>query len=462
MASKQTFTYSDTADEAVRATCDDASICKRFATSKGYWTDLYAQYFVRQIGERKAPEINRGYYGRVKGVNLLLDAFLEKTQYSHSLDSDRYCIIAADLRDLPTLEDKLKKFQINPELPTLFLSECVLVYMTPEQSSKLVHWVADTFPTAMFINYEQVNMNDRFGHIMIENLQRRQCNLAGVDLCQSLDSQKERFLSAGWESVNALDMMMVYSMLPQEDVARIERLEFLDEKELLQQLLQHYCICWAVKDKLSLEHLKLRTNKMTSVESKSELFTVATGDGGDNHQNTPKKSFFEHYIQPCLAEIVGSTLFMFVGCVSVMGNVGISGSIQPALAHGLALAIAIAIFGEISGGHFNPAVSVCVYLIGGMELILLVPYVLSQMLGGVIAAGLAKAVTTNEAFGNATGAAFDAIQSAHGTGSATMAEMIMTLFLTMVVSMGAVNGRTRSHLAPFCIGLTVTANILAG
>lgn len=75
---------------------------------------------------------------------------------------------------------------------------------------------------------------------------------------------------------------------------------------------------------------------------------------------------------------------------------------------------------------------------------------------------LIKAVTTNEAFANATGAAFDAVQSSHGTGSATVAEMIMTLFLTMVVSMGAVNGRTRSHLAPFCIGLTVTANILAG
>uniref|UniRef100_A0A671LSW7 Leucine carboxyl methyltransferase 1 n=1 Tax=Sinocyclocheilus anshuiensis TaxID=1608454 RepID=A0A671LSW7_9TELE len=296
MASKQLFTDSDIADEAVRATCDDASICKRFATSKGYWTDLYVQYFVRQVGERKAPEINRGYYGRVKGMNLLIDAFLKKTQCDcqvvnlgagldttfwrlktviviilpplskpliethstdsllldcHSLDSDRYCIIGADLRDFPTLEEKLKKFQINPELPTLFLSECVLVYMTTEQSSKLVHWVADTFPTAMFINYEQVNMNDRFGEIMIENLQRRQCNLAGVDLCQSLDSQ-ERFLSAGWKSVNALDMMTVYSMLPQEDVARIERLEFLDEKELLQQLLQHYCICWAVKDKLNL------------------------------------------------------------------------------------------------------------------------------------------------------------------------------------------------------------------
>lgn len=185
-------------------------------------------------------------------MNLSLVQLCVSLTEGHSLDSDRYCIIGADLRDLPGLEEKLKKFQINPELPTLFLSECVLVYMTPEKSSKLLNWVAHTFPTAMFINYEQVNMNDRFGQIMIENLQRRQCNLAGVDVCQSLDSQKERFLTAGWESVKALDMMKIYSMLPREDVARIERLEFLDEKELLHQLLQHYCICWAVKDKLSL------------------------------------------------------------------------------------------------------------------------------------------------------------------------------------------------------------------
>lgn len=35
----------------------------------------------------------------------------------------------------------------------------------------------------------QLNMNDRFGQVMIENLQRRQCILAGVEACQSLDSQ---------------------------------------------------------------------------------------------------------------------------------------------------------------------------------------------------------------------------------------------------------------------------------
>uniref|UniRef100_A0A7N9ATP5 Leucine carboxyl methyltransferase 1 n=1 Tax=Mastacembelus armatus TaxID=205130 RepID=A0A7N9ATP5_9TELE len=305
MATRRAFTDTDTSDEAVRATCDDATTCKRFATSKGYWKDPYIQHFARSVGERKAPEINRGYYARVQGVNHLLDAFIRKTERdcqvinlgagldttfwrlkvyntavrflspaetkpplskpiiethstdsllldAHSLDSDHYCIIGADLRDISNLDEKLKKFQLNPELPTLLLSECVLVYMTPSQSSNLVHWAADTFHTAMFVNYEQVNMSDRFGQVMIENLQRRQCTLAGVEACQSLDSQKERFLKTGWAHADALDMMTIYSVLPQDDVARIERLEFLDEKELLQQLLQHYSICWATKDKLNL------------------------------------------------------------------------------------------------------------------------------------------------------------------------------------------------------------------
>lgn len=46
---------------------------------------------------------------------------------------------------------------LTPRLPTVLLSECVLVYMTPSQSSNLVRWAAETFHTAMFINYEQVN-----------------------------------------------------------------------------------------------------------------------------------------------------------------------------------------------------------------------------------------------------------------------------------------------------------------
>nr|AVL92589.1 aquaporin-8 [Heteropneustes fossilis] len=198
-------------------------------------------------------------------------------------------------------------------------------------------------------------------------------------------------------------------------------------------------------------------------DSKCELFTVVSAETvqAQKEQVAPM-GFFERYVQPCLAELIGSTLFMFVGCISVIGNVGITGSIQPALAHGLALAIAVALFGEISGGHFNPAVTVCVYLVGGMELFLLVPYVISQMFGGMIAAGLAKAISPAAEFSNASGAAFTAVNDISQVGAAIVAEIVMTVFLTTAVSMGAVNERTRCQFAPFLIGLTVTANILAG
>lgn len=41
-------------------------------------------------------------------------------------------------------------------LPTVLLAECVLIYMTQEHSAGLLKWAAGIFPTAMFINYEQV------------------------------------------------------------------------------------------------------------------------------------------------------------------------------------------------------------------------------------------------------------------------------------------------------------------
>jgi [phosphatase 2A protein]-leucine-carboxy methyltransferase len=63
-------------DEAVRSTNDDASVCKRFAVHMGYWTDPYLPLLVGNT-ERKAPEINRGYYARVKGVSAFVQKFIE-------------------------------------------------------------------------------------------------------------------------------------------------------------------------------------------------------------------------------------------------------------------------------------------------------------------------------------------------------------------------------------------------
>lgn len=63
-------------DEGVISTNDDASECKRHAVRVGYWKDDYIGAFVKNT-DRRAPEINRGYYARVKGIQKGIGAFLE-------------------------------------------------------------------------------------------------------------------------------------------------------------------------------------------------------------------------------------------------------------------------------------------------------------------------------------------------------------------------------------------------
>ncbi|XP_053197347.1 aquaporin-8a.1 [Scomber japonicus] len=205
---------------------------------------------------------------------------------------------------------------------------------------------------------------------------------------------------------------------------------------------------------------------MSGSETKTEVLMIADAameelpaERGRSTTNKNKK--FDQYVQPCLVELLGTTLFVFVGCASVIGNVG-AGAIQPAVAHGLALGVLIMVFGPISGGHFNPVVSLSIYLCGGMELCLLVPYVLAQMFGGMTGAALAKCMYPSTLYTTTLGGAFNAAAVTGDLGKATLAEVMMTLILTMVVCMGAVNGRTCSQWAPLCIGLTVTANIFAG
>lgn len=56
---------------------------------------------------------------------------------------------------------------------------------------------------------------------------------------------------------------------------------------------------------------------------------------------------FERVYQPCLAELVGTAFFVFIGCVSVIENQEATGRLQPALVHGLTVAAMVACMAEI-------------------------------------------------------------------------------------------------------------------
>lgn len=96
-------------DEAIKATNDDATECKRSAVELGYWQDDYIRYFVKHV-ERKAPEINRGYYARVRAFEMFIHQFLEVTLPFYRLNK-KYCnLVNKDLflRPFSVVEQSVK------------------------------------------------------------------------------------------------------------------------------------------------------------------------------------------------------------------------------------------------------------------------------------------------------------------------------------------------------------------
>src|SRR5260221_1112325 len=87
-----------------------------------------------------------------------------------------------------------------------------------------------------------------------------------------------------------------------------------------------------------------------------------------------------------LAEFIGTFAFVFIGAgaAAVVGNgVGLPGITAVAFAHGLAIMAFAFAYGSVSGGHFNPAVTIGVLAAGAMGVGEAVGYIISHLLRGV-------------------------------------------------------------------------------
>lgn len=118
-----------------------------------------------------------------------------------------------------------------------------------------------------------------------------------------------------------------------------------------------------------------------------------------------------------LAEAIATFLFVF----SIIGAVNSDNALTP-LAIGLALAVLVFSTGHISGAHLNPAVSVGVFLRGGLSVVDLVAYIIAQFVGGALAALASFAIWP---------AAAEATKIE--VGPAFLAEALFTLALVWVV-----------------------------
>lgn len=164
------------------------------------------------------------------------------------------------------------------------------------------------------------------------------------------------------------------------------------------------------------------------------------------------------------AEFLGTFWLVFGGCGSAVlaaafPELGI-GFAGVALAFGLTVLTGAYALGHISGGHFNPAVSVGLWVGGRFDVKDLIPYIVAQVVGATAAAFVLYIIAQGQAGfsgvgGFATNGFGDLSPHKFGLGSAFIIEVVLTAFFLIII-LGATDRRAPAGFAPIAIGLGLT------
>lgn len=185
-------------------------------------------------------------------------------------------------------------------------------------------------------------------------------------------------------------------------------------------------------------------------------------------------------IKRCIAEFIGTFWLTFGGCGSAIFAAVFTGGISigaektsytfplgigfagVALAFGLTVLTMAYAVGHISGGHFNPAVSFGLFAAKRFPSSSLLPYILAQVAGAIVAAGLLYLISSGagpvdisqgnplatNGFGNFSPGKYNLL-------ACFVTEVVMTMFFLFII-LGATDARAPQGFAPVAIGLALT------
>lgn len=155
--------------------------------------------------------------------------------------------------------------------------------------------------------------------------------------------------------------------------------------------------------------------------------------------------------------VLGITTTAMVSFSALGGGVGILGV---AIAAGLTVVAMAYAVGPISGGHFNPAVTLGLYAAGRFDAKSIIPYIIAQLLGGVLASLVLYAILSsrgNFAPGNFAANGFgDFSPDKYPLLACALAEVILTFLFVLVICRVTRPSSGAGALAPLAIGLTLT------
>jgi aquaporin Z len=164
------------------------------------------------------------------------------------------------------------------------------------------------------------------------------------------------------------------------------------------------------------------------------------------------------------AEFLGTFWLVLGGCGAAILAAGVPtvgiGYAGVALAFGLTVVTGAYAFGHISGGHFNPAITVGVWAAGRFPTAGVIPYIAVQVIGGVAAAAVLFIIASgapgfDASAGFASNGFGDHSPQHFSMAAGAVSEFVMT-FMFLVVILGVTSEGAPKGFAPLAIGLTLT------
>jgi MIP family channel proteins len=164
-------------------------------------------------------------------------------------------------------------------------------------------------------------------------------------------------------------------------------------------------------------------------------------------------------LKKAIVEFIGTFALLFMGIGSVVMTSG-TNLVAIAFAHGLGIGLLIMAAGHISGGFFNPAVTLGMLVTRRIEPYNAVVYIIAQMLAAV-AGTLFVLAAFPQSMRDAVNLGVPAVGAGYSTGNALIAEIVTTFFLIFVIFGVAVDQRSAKAIGGLAIGLTITMGIFA-
>lgn len=293
-------------DDSIIGTNDYSIVSKR-SVEKLYFHDEpdFLRPFVAKH-RRRTPLINRGYWLRVRAINFVVKQFLDlpcaqgeakaivnlgcgydtlpfRTRYLYPeqskdvlfIDLDylklmqrklailgklkqddllfgkqNYFAEGCDLRDLITLEEILDEILPDPNCHIMFIAEVSITYMDMEATNDLLAWIP-RYKNAHFCLHEQIMPDGPahpFAQTMLAHYDNAGTPLKSIHEYPTLSAQRQRFLGAGWKTVEARDMWSIWqddAIVPVDDRLMLDKVEQFDEWEEFALHSSHYVLLTA-------------------------------------------------------------------------------------------------------------------------------------------------------------------------------------------------------------------------